>query len=119
MRLFARHDPEPSPAGATPADVKRAYDLGRADERKRHHSHPILGLIVAVAAIFGCGAVYLGMHEGSFSRAGQVVDENLAVAADSSRGASQAAAITVADAGETAHDAGQTPRQTGQSPQQH
>ena len=119
MRLFARHA-EPAPAGAASADVKHAYDLGRADERKRHHSHPILGLIVAIAAVIGCGALYLGLHEGSFSRAGQVVDENLAVAADRSQGASQAAAMTVASAGAAAQQAGQTLRQNDHfSQQQH
>jgi hypothetical protein len=118
MRLFARHA-EAVPAGATRADVKRAYDLGRKDERARHHSHPILGLIIAVAAVIGCGAVYLGVHEGSFSRAGQVVDENLAVAADRGQGASQAAAETVADAGAAAQQAGQTLRANDQSSQQH
>ena len=117
MRLFARHA-EPVPAGPTNADVKRAYDAGRHDERKRHHSHPILGLIIAAAAIIGVGAVYLGFHEGSFSRAGQVVDENLAVAADHSQTASQAAAETVADAGTAAQQAGQTLRQNDQPTQQ-
>ena len=117
MRLFARHT-EPVAEGATREDVKRAYDLGRADEKKRHHSHPILGLIIAVAAVVGCGAIYLGFHEGSFSRAGQVVDENLAVAADHSQGASQVAAEKVADAGVAAQQAGQNLRQNDAAIQQ-
>jgi hypothetical protein len=117
MRLFARHA-EPVPEGASRADVRRAYDLGRADERKRHHSHPILGLIIAAAAVVGCGAVYLGFHEGSFSRAGQVVDENLAVAADHGQGASQVAAQKVADAGVAAQQAGQNLRQNDPAIQQ-
>ena len=114
MRLFARHD-EPAAVGPTRADVKRAYDLGRHDERKRHHSHPILGLIIAAAAIIGIGALYMGYHEGSFSRAGQVVDQNLAVAADRSQDASQQAAQKVADAGAAAQQAGQTLRQNDQA----
>ena len=118
MRLFARHEAEPAADGPTRADVRRAYDLGRADERKRHHSHPILGLIIAIAAVIGCGALYLGVHEVSFSRAGQVVDQNLAVAADHSQSASQAAAETVADAGAAAQHAGQTLRQNDQSSRQ-
>jgi hypothetical protein len=117
MRLFARH-PETVPAGRTEADVKRAYEVGRRDERKRHHSHPILGLVIAVAAVIGVGAIYLGFHEGSFSRAGQVVDENLATAADHSQTASQAAAETVADAGSAAQQAGQNLRQNDQPTQQ-
>lgn len=110
MRLFARHD-EPVPAGPTRADVKRAYDLGRHDERKRHHSHPILGLIIAAAAVIGVGALYLGVHEGSFSRAGQVVDANLAAAADHGQDVGQVAAQKVADAGAAAQQAGQNLRQ--------
>ena len=117
MRLFARHA-EPATAGPSPTDVKRAYDLGRKDERDRHHGHPVLGLIIAAAAVIGCGALYLGLHEGSFSRAGQVVDEHLAVAADHSQAASQAAAQTVADAGAAAQQAGQTLRQNDQQSQQ-
>ena len=116
MRLFAR-PAEPAPAGPTSTDVKRAYDLGRKDERARHHSHPILGLIIAVAAVIGCGALYLGLHEGSFSRAGRVVDQNLAVAADHGQVASQAAAQTVASAGAAAQQAGQTLRQNDQQTQ--
>lgn len=115
MRLFARHD-EPAPAGGpSRADVKRAYDLGRHDERKRHHSHPILGLIIAAAAVIGLGALYLGAHEGSFSRAGQVVDQNLAVAADRGQAASETAAQKVTDAGAAARQAGQTLRQNDQA----
>ncbi len=115
MRLFARHE-EPAPAGGpTRADVKRAYDLGRQDERKRHHSHPILGLIIAAAAILGVGAIYLGVQEGSFSRAGQLVDQNIAVAADHGQVASQQAAQKVADAGAAAQQAGQTLRQNDQA----
>ena len=117
MRLFARHA-EPVAAGPTKADLERAYDRGRRDERARHHSHPILGLIIASAAVIGLGAMYLGYHEGSFSRAGQVVDENLAAAADHSQTASQAAAETVADAGVAAQQAGQTLRSNEQQGQQ-
>ena len=113
MRLFPRRD-DPVPAGPTRADLERAYDRGRHDERKRHHSHPILGLIIAAAAVVGIGAVYLGFHEGSFSRAGQVVDSNLSVAADRTQLASQDAAQKVANAGVAAQQAGQNLRQNDQ-----
>ncbi len=114
MRLFARHQ-EPAAAGPSRADVQRAYDLGRKDEKARHHSHPVLGLIIAAAAVIGVGSLYLALHEGSFSRAGQVVDQNLAVAADRSQAASQQAAAKVAEAGATAGQAGQTLRQNDQA----
>jgi len=75
-------------------------------------------MIIAAAAVLGAGAIYLGFHEGSFSRAGQVVDENLAVAADRSHGASQTAAEKVADAGAAAQQAGQSLRQNDQASRQ-
>ena len=53
MRLFPRRHDEPVPAGPSRADIERAYERGREDERARHHSHPILGLIIAAAAIIG------------------------------------------------------------------
>jgi len=93
MRLFGRRA-EPAAAGPSKIDMKKAYELGRHDERKRHHSHPILGLIIAVAAIAGIGAVSLGAYEGSFSRAGQVVDQKLASAAGRTQVASAGAAET-------------------------
>jgi hypothetical protein len=114
MRLFPRREKEAVPAGPSPGDIKRAYERGREDERSRHHSHPILGLIIAAAAVIGIGAMYLGFHEGSFSRAGQVVDTHLAVAADTTQVASQTAAQKVAAAGTAAQQAGQTLSQNDQ-----
>jgi hypothetical protein len=100
MRLFPRRA-EPADAGPSKPEIKKAYDLGRHDERARHHSHPILGLIIAGAAVVGVGAVGLGVYEGSFSRAGQVVDANLAAAANHTQVASSSAAQSVAAAGQT------------------
>ncbi len=114
MRLFPRRHDEPVPAGPSRTDIKRAYEQGREDERARHHSHPVLGLIIAAAAVIGIGAMYLGFHEGSFSRAGQVVDSRLTVAADTTQVASQSAAQKVADAGSAAQQAGQTLSQNDQ-----
>ena len=119
MRLFPRrHEEVVVPAGPSQVDVKRAYERGREDERKRHHSHPVLGLIIAAAAVIGIGAMYLGFHEGSFSRAGQVVDTHLAVAADTTKVASQTAAQKVADAGTATQQAGQTLSQNDQQSRQ-
>lgn len=117
MPLFARRR-HTAPDGPTAADVRHAYERGRQDERARRHSHPILGLFIAAAAVVGVGAIYLGWHEGSFSRAGQVVDENLAVAGDRTQLASQDAAQTVAYASDRAQQAGQTLRSNDQQPQQ-
>jgi len=118
MRLFPRREKEALPAGPSSVDIKRAYERGREDERARHHSHPILGLIIAAAAVVGIGAMYLGFHEGSFSRAGQVVDTHLAVAADTTQVASQTAAQKVADAGTATQQAGRTLSQNDQQSRQ-
>ncbi len=103
MRLFPRRA-EPEATGPSKPDIKKAYELGRHDERARHRSHPILGLIVAVAAVVGIGAVGLGVYEGSFSRAGQVVDANLAVAAHHTQVASANTAQTTATADQAPND---------------
>lgn len=66
--------------GPNEGDVKDAYARGRRDERARHKSHPFLALIVIVVALVGGIMLFLAIREGSFSGAGQVADQQLAVA---------------------------------------
>lgn len=91
----------------TEADIKAAYDRGRKDERARRRRSPPLTLVVAAIALVGAGVIALAAMEGSFTRGGQVVDAQLAVAADQ-------AAVTGRDAAgaasEAARDAGQNLR---------
>ena len=103
----------------TEADLKRAYERGRRDERSRHRGHPVIGLLLAVVALMGVGLVYLAAREGSFSGGGQVIDQKLAVASnDVSQTASRAVAgagDTVTGAGQRVTGAGERVKQAGQS----
>jgi len=81
--------------GPSDADVRAAYDKGRRDERSRHKSHPFLALIVILVAVVGGIMLFLAIREGSFSGAGQVADQQLAVAQAEAPG-------VIANASETA-----------------
>jgi hypothetical protein len=86
--------------GPSDADVKDAYDRGRRDERAGRKRHPILALIVVLVAIVGGVMLFLAVREGSFSRAGQVADQQLAVAKAEAPG-------VIATAGENVSEAAQ------------
>jgi hypothetical protein len=93
--------------------VRQAYDRGRRDERARRprrHGSPLLTLVVLLAAAAGVGAIYLGVHEGSFSRGGQVVDQRLAGV---SQPAQQATRNAADRAGDALQNAGQRIKQAG------
>ena len=70
---------------AGPPDRRDAFSAGlhagRHEERARHRGHPMIGLLVALVAVAGAAMLALAIHEGSFSRGGQVVDQNLSAAA--------------------------------------
>jgi len=83
--------------GLTEADVEKAYEKGRRDERARHRSHPILGLMVAVVALVGGAMLFLAAREGSFAQGGRVMDAQIATASDTAQVASQDAARTARD----------------------
>jgi hypothetical protein len=85
--------------------VRHAYDRGRRDERARRprrHGSPFLTFIVVLAAAAGVGAIYLGVHEGSFTQGGQVVDQKLAGVAQPAQQATKNAADRAGDALESA-----------------
>ncbi len=82
---------------AGPPDGRDAFEKGlrqgRLTERARHHRHPLLKLTLIMVGLAGAAILALAAHEGSFSRGGAVVDQNLAVAADNAQvGAAEAAA---------------------------
>ncbi len=87
--------------GLTQADVGRAYQRGRRDERARHRGHPVLALVVFLVAVMGAGMVILAASEGSFTRGGQVLDHKLSGVADNAWAGSRRATVLVADAGQT------------------
>ena len=81
-------------AEATRAEVDAAYDKGRRDERARHRSHPILGLLVAIVALVGGAMLFLAVREGSFTEGGRVMDAQIAAASGQAQVASQDVAQT-------------------------
>ncbi|HEY2751666.1 hypothetical protein [Phenylobacterium sp.] len=64
------------------ADVREAYERGRKDERASRKRHPFLMTVTFVAAICGVALLALAAVNGSFASGGQVVDQNLSLAAD-------------------------------------
>lgn len=98
--------------GERNSTARQAYDRGRRDERARRprrHGSPFLTLIVLLAAAAGVGAIYLGVHEGSFTRGGQVVDQKLAGVAQP---ATQATKNAADRAGDALQNAGQRIKQS-------
>ena len=92
MRFWpGRH--EPPAESVSGEEAEHAYQRGRADERKRHRGHPVLGALMLLAAVLGVGSLYLAAREGSFSAAGQVVDHRLASATGSAGQTAPSAAL--------------------------
>lgn len=87
------------------ADLREAYERGRRDERSTRKRHPVLMTFTFIAAAVGLALMALAAFNGSFTRAGGVVDQNLAVAANRAEPAVRDAA---AGAGEALRDAGQS-----------
>jgi len=85
------------------ADLRTAYERGRQDERATRRRHPVLMTLMFIAAVIGVVLLALAAYNGSFTRAGGVVDQNLTVAADKAEPAVRDAA---ADAGQAVRDAG-------------
>jgi hypothetical protein len=87
------------------ADLREAYERGRRDERAMRRRHPVLMTLLFLAAAVGAILIGLAAANGSFTRAGGVVDQNLAVAADRAEPAVRDAA---ASAGQSIKDAGRS-----------
>lgn len=87
------------------ADLREAYERGRRDERSTRKRHPVLMTFTFIAAAVGLALMALAAFNGSFTRAGDVVDQNLSVAANRAEPAVRDAA---ADAGQALRDAGQS-----------
>jgi hypothetical protein len=84
------------------ADLRAAYERGRADARASRKRHPIGMTLLFVAAAVGAILLALALTQGSFSGAGQTVDQGLNVAADKAEPVVRDAA---ADASRTVNDA--------------
>lgn len=90
------------------ADVREAYERGRRDERSTRKRHPVLMTFTFIAAIVGVALLALAAVNGSFTRAGGVVDQNLNVAANKAEPAVRDAA---SNAGESLRNAGQATKE--------
>lgn len=88
-------------------DLREAYERGRRDERAARKRHPLLMTITVVFALVGAVLLAMAAANGSFTRAGSVVDAQLNVAADQAAPAVNQAA---SNAGETLREAGQAAR---------
>lgn len=107
---------------AGPPDHRAAFAegvrRGRTEERSRHRGHPLIALVVALIAIAGVAILALAIKEGSFSRGGQVVDQQLSTVADKAQTAGETAAVQT---GQALKNAGATIQQkasdaTGKNP---
>jgi hypothetical protein len=87
------------------ADLREAYERGRRDERASRKRHPVLMTFTFVAAVVGVALLALAAINGSFTRAGGVVDQNLNVAANKAEPVVRDAA---ADASQSLREAGQS-----------
>jgi hypothetical protein len=87
------------------ADLREAYERGRRDARAQRRRHPLGMGITFLLALVGVALLALAAINGSFGRAGGVVDTQLNVAADRAAPA----------LGDAADRAGQRLREAGQS----
>jgi hypothetical protein len=95
---------ETAPDALDKADLRAAYERGRRDERAGRKRHPLMMTLTVIAALVGVTLLALAAMNGSFGRAGGVVDQQLSTAADKAEPAVREAA---SNAGQSLHDAGQ------------
>lgn len=63
-------------------DLRDAYERGRVDERSRHKRNWLLTILSTLLALVGVVVLVLAALNGSFQRAGAVIDRQLSIAAD-------------------------------------
>lgn len=105
-RLRKSHPSTASHAVVDPAIIEDAFERGRREgvrEERHRRSHPIRNFAVALVALAGAGVLATAAWYGSFGRGGEVVDANLAIAADQAEPTVRA---VVSDAGDALRDAG-------------
>lgn len=90
------------------ADLREAYERGRSDERASRRRHPVAMTLTVLAALVGVVLLGLAAANGSFSRAGGIVDRNLNTAVTNAEPQVRDAAT---QAGQSLRDAGQSVRQ--------
>jgi hypothetical protein len=109
MPMAAAHlDRDAGPEELARADLREAYERGRRDERASRRRHPVAMTLTVVAALVGVVLLGLAAVNGSFTRAGGVVDANLNSAVTQAEPQVRDAA---AQAGDSLRDAGQSVKQ--------
>jgi len=106
-RIDRKNEPVDAGAENLGSDLRAAYERGRRDERAMRKRHPVMMTLTFLAALVGFGLLALAAIHGSFGRAGGVVDDNLAIAADKARPMARQAA---ANANRDLHDAARSAR---------
>ena len=105
---FRRQPSEQTIELAGPPDHREAFAegvrRGRTEEKARRHGHPFIALVVALIAVAGVAILALAVKEGSFSRGGQIVDQQLSTVADKAQTAGQTAAVQTGQALKNAGD---------------
>lgn len=86
-------------------DLRQAYERGRSDERAARKRHPLLMTVLFLLAAVGAALLAMAAVNGSFMRAGDVVDRQLNVAADR---AGPAARDAAGSAGQSLRNAGES-----------
>jgi hypothetical protein len=94
------------------AELREAYERGRRDERSLRKRRPLVMSVTFLLALIGVALLALAAVNGSFTRAGGVVDEHLSVAANRAGPALNQAAT---NAGQSLHNAAQTGKSRGES----
>ena len=101
--VAARLDTNAAAADLDKADLREAYERGRSDERASRKRHPVSMTLTLIAALVGVVLLGLAAVNGSFTRAGGVVDQNLTTAVNRAEPEVRNAA---AQAGQSLRDAG-------------
>lgn len=91
-----------TPDAVDKSDLREAYEHGRRDERARRKRHPLGMTITFAFALVGLVMLTLALMNGSFGRAGEVVDQGLSIAADRAPAAAASAGRSVRDATDSA-----------------
>lgn len=89
------------------ADIRHAYERGRADERAGRRRHPLFMTLTFACAIVGLVVLVLAGMNGSFQGGGAMLDNGLQIARARAAPAAKEAADT---AGQQVRDAAQSVR---------
>jgi hypothetical protein len=103
--IGGRLEDDKAPDALDKADLRAAYERGRNDERAARKRHPLLMTVTFLLALVGVVLLALAAVNGSFGRAGGVVDKQLNVAADRAAPMVDQAA---SNAGDSLRDAGRS-----------